>query len=188
MLEKLTFYSVFQIYKYIFDRKGQTCRFSSTCAGNSTHLWLKLVLFEDFSHFSFCIFFKIIAFCFSSKRGKMIPDIGKILKLFQTVINETSYGRQVVLRHSGDKVLQTFRANFESSLSADDSKTLSLVLGSLLDRDRSSVDISIQSGKSDSISVVSSSSSSTCFTPADLVFFFQQKWTSLIISFYWPCI
>jgi hypothetical protein len=105
----------------------------------------------------------------------MIPDIGKILKLFQTVINETSYGRQVVLRHGGDKVLQTFRANFESSLSADDSKTLSLVLGSLLDRDRSSVDISIQSGESDSISVVSSSSSSTCFTPADLVFIFQQK-------------
>jgi hypothetical protein len=103
----------------------------------------------------------------------MIPDIGKILKLFQTVINETSYGRQVVLRHSGDKVFQTFRANFESSLSADDSKTLSLVLGSLLDRDRSSMaDISIQSGKSDSISVVSSSSSSTCFTPADLGFFF----------------
>ncbi len=80
-------------------------------------------------------------------------------------------GRQTVLRHGGDKILTSFRANFETSLSNDAMKTLSVVLGSILERDQSMVDVSMQSVRSDLSSALntSSSSSSSCFTPADLV-------------------
>ena len=75
-----------------------------------------------------------------------------------------------MLRHKGEIILQTFRANFESVLCPGDSKNLSTILGSLLTRDKPSLDLSVQSEKSVSnLSVTSLSSSFSCYTPADIV-------------------
>ena len=92
------------------------------------------------------------------------------MKLFLEIIETTPYGRQIVLRHKGDAILQTFRAKFESALCPTDSRNLSAILGALLTRDKPSLDLSIQSEKSvANLSVTSSSSSFSCYTPADIV-------------------
>ena len=67
--------------------------------------------------------------------------------------------------------MAAFRANFETSLSRDAATVLSVTLGSILERDRSTVDVSVLSIRSDvsKASEVSSASTTECLTPADLI-------------------
>ena len=105
------------------------------------------------------------------KRGKLFSDIDKLVRLLGDVVGRSRQGRQTVLRLGGEKILASFRANFEASLTRDAATILSVTLGSILERDRSIVDVSMLSVKSDASapSEVSSASSSECFTPADRV-------------------
>ena len=104
------------------------------------------------------------------KKGKLFLDIQKLLQLVHDIVEKSNQGRQVILRLGGDKILTTFRANFEPSLSKETVEKLSVILGSLLASDHSILDqVSIQSANSTTTSNSFSVSSTTCFTPADLV-------------------
>jgi hypothetical protein len=99
--------------------------------------------------------------------------MNKILNLLLAVLEKTENGRQLVLQHDGEKILQTFRANFYSALSQPDAQLLSKILGLLLPNTSPS-DISVIQSLDDdkscsNLSSISSVSISTDPTPADLV-------------------
>ena len=102
-----------------------------------------------------------------SRRTKSIPELNKILNLLLGVVEKTENGRQHVLKHDGEKILQTFRANFHAQL-------LSQILGLILPNTSPS-DISVVQSLDDydrscsNVSSISSGSISTDPTPADLV-------------------
>lgn len=98
-----------------------------------------------------------------SDPNKPVLQISLVLKLLHTIIEKSSYGRQMVSDKNGERILQMFRARSELTLSRPDLEVLSLILGELMSPERSNSEISIQSD------TLSSSRTTTCFTPADLV-------------------